>query len=301
MIKMVSMIVKPQWRVVRVAGCLLFLAFVVACILYITKGTPDPYSKPLTPDEERQVADVFASGLDPYDNVLKIHGRVFFQEDMDDLKPGGWLESEIVDAHMRLLEDRSVRNNASVSEDRKTRVKVLKTVFFTQLTKYKDFTKEYKTVQQWYKRNKVAVNDHIQEIKAVYCSDWPTIYKKSWGRQEISRDDLNHIFDRDRILIPIHPHRNHWSLMSLNMKKKTAEYYDSLGWRNGTAVWTYLKLFLQEEWIRKHGGNGIDYIDKWEFKEYTPGTEIPKQYNGFDCGVFVCKTAEYILDGRELT
>eukprot|EP01083_Nonionella_stella_P146814 462283_1 len=108
MIKMVSMIVKPQWRVVRVAGCLLFLAFVVAYILYITKGTHDPYSKPLTPDEERQVADVFAAGLGTNETVVKIHDVDIHQFEMDSLKPGGWLESEIIDSYMNLLEDRSV-------------------------------------------------------------------------------------------------------------------------------------------------------------------------------------------------
>eukprot|EP01083_Nonionella_stella_P264229 896626_1 len=297
MIKMVSMIVKPQWRVVRVAGCLLFLAFVVACILYITKGTPDPYSKPLTPDEERKVADVFAGGDENDIRVEIISDRHISRWEMDSLKPGNMLYKDIVDAYMRLLEERSLRKKISVSEDRETRVVGFPIKFFQLLAinESSGFTTNYQDVQKWYQRNKLDVSGHIQEIKAMYTSDWA---RDDGG---ITSDDLNHIFDRDRILIPIHPHRNHWSLMSLNMKKKTAEYYDSLGWRNGTAVWTYLKLFLQEEWIRKHGGNGIDYIDKWEFKEYTPGTEIPKQYNGFDCGVFVCKTAEYILDGRELT
>eukprot|EP01083_Nonionella_stella_P081535 224645_1 len=114
-------------------------------------------------------------------------------------------------------------------------------------------------------------------------------------------NDNKDIFDLDLLLIPIHPRGNHWTLMSLNMKKKTAEYYDSLGWKNGKAVLTYLKAFLRVEWMNKRGGNGYDKMEQWDLKEYVPGKDMPKQENKSDCGVFVCKTAEYLLDGRELT
>eukprot|EP01083_Nonionella_stella_P081538 224653_1 len=268
-----AMTLKPEWRVVRIAGCLLVLTFVlasVAYIIYTTKSVPMP-------------------GSDSH-AVTEINGRNITQSDMNTLKPGEWLSDEIVDAYMYLLDERSARKSACFDSQ-----------FFNYLTvkKFGDFTRNYKTVQQWYDRNKLDLNHRIPELTGVYND-----YRARKAIGAINDDGLN-IFDLDLVLIPIErieSHGNHWTLMSLNMNTKTAEYYDSLGWKDGKAVWTYLKLFLQHVWMFEHpGNNGINYINQWKFKEYTHGNDMPKQSNRSDSGVFVCKTAEYLLDRKELT
>ncbi|KAF3126599.1 Smt3-specific protease [Orbilia oligospora] len=91
------------------------------------------------------------------------------------------------------------------------------------------------------------------------------------------------------IIIPIH--RNfHWTLAFVNVEKKRFEYYDSLA-----GNWDPISLL--RSWMKQEVGS--KYIDG-EWEDFYPGSQTPQQGNGYDCGVFLCKTAEVIARGGVL-
>ncbi|KAF3207338.1 Smt3-specific protease [Orbilia oligospora] len=91
------------------------------------------------------------------------------------------------------------------------------------------------------------------------------------------------------IIIPIH--RNfHWTLAFVNVEKKRFEYYDSLA-----GNWDPISLL--RTWMKHEVG--ARYIDG-EWEDFYPGSQTPQQGNGYDCGVFLCKTAEVIARGGVL-
>ncbi|EWC47956.1 hypothetical protein DRE_02838 [Drechslerella stenobrocha 248] len=91
------------------------------------------------------------------------------------------------------------------------------------------------------------------------------------------------ILQLDSVVIPIH-RNHHWTLGYINVKQKRFEYYDSLA-----THWHPIPLL--RDFMRKEVGDA--YVDE-EWTDYFPGNASPQQGNGYDCGVFLCKTAEVI-------
>ncbi|NWI06938.1 SENP2 protease, partial [Tichodroma muraria] len=97
------------------------------------------------------------------------------------------------------------------------------------------------------------------------------------------------IFEHDVILVPIHL-RIHWTLLVVDLREKTIKYFDSLGQKGDHICKTVLK-YLEEESREKRN---IE-LTASEWTLHSMGTEeIPQQDNGSDCGVFVCKFADFI-------
>ncbi|NWZ89079.1 SENP2 protease, partial [Nesospiza acunhae] len=97
------------------------------------------------------------------------------------------------------------------------------------------------------------------------------------------------IFEHDVILVPIHL-RIHWTLLVVDLREKTIKYFDSLG-RKGDHICKTVLKYLEEESREKRN---IE-LTASEWTLHSMGTEeIPQQNNGNDCGVFVCKFADFI-------
>ncbi|XP_037342159.2 sentrin-specific protease 2 [Pungitius pungitius] len=104
------------------------------------------------------------------------------------------------------------------------------------------------------------------------------------------------IFLYDLVLVPLHL-GVHWAMAVIDFKSKTVKSYDSMGQRHDD-VCSLLLLYLKEEHKVKRGRE-LD-SPKWTVGSLR-ATEIPQQRNGSDCGVFVCKYADYIAKGRPLS
>ena len=99
------------------------------------------------------------------------------------------------------------------------------------------------------------------------------------------------ILDLDGVIIPVHK-QAHWTLAYINVKQRRLEYYDSLfgNWSATSLLREYLK-----------GELGSNYKES-EWSDYNEAREMcPVQKNGYDCGVFLCKTAEVICRGGTLS
>ncbi|KAK9325573.1 hypothetical protein V1517DRAFT_313704 [Lipomyces orientalis] len=104
-----------------------------------------------------------------------------------------------------------------------------------------------------------------------------------WGkRKQLMLSNTDYIF------VPINVHNAHWCVSVINIKRRRFEYYDSLGGGSGNCF-THLREYIINECRTQ--SVPMDDIDGWD--EYV-SRDSPMQENGYDCGVFTCKTAEVL-------
>ncbi|KAH8291177.1 hypothetical protein KR054_009564, partial [Drosophila jambulina] len=105
------------------------------------------------------------------------------------------------------------------------------------------------------------------------------------------------LFSKEIIPVPVHYNGNpsHWSMAIIHMRDKTIRFYDSLGQGN-PAVLAALEAYLQKESLDKRH----QPFDTSDFK-VEKVKNVPRQYNGNDCGVFCCMFAEFVTRNAPLT
>jgi hypothetical protein len=130
------------------------------------------------------------------------------------------------------------------------------------------------------------LNSHFYTKLAESHSGYTYEFVLRWTKKRPS------VFSYDLVIIPIHCSGNHWTLAVINFPQQRFEYHDSLRGREGMVL-TYLRQWLQDE--SKDKLDKILDLSKWT--DVCFQDEIPSQLNGFDCGVFMCKSAEYIGQG----
>ncbi|NXC37554.1 SENP2 protease, partial [Penelope pileata] len=104
------------------------------------------------------------------------------------------------------------------------------------------------------------------------------------------------LFKQDMVIVPIHL-TAHWTLAVIDMRKKTITYFDSFG-KKGDKICDTLFRYLQEESKQKRKLELS--AAEWTLRSMA-SHEIPQQTNGSDCGVFLCKYADYISRDKPFT
>ena len=103
------------------------------------------------------------------------------------------------------------------------------------------------------------------------------------------------VFSKDLVIVPIHCHGNHWTLAVINFKARRFEYYDSLRGSEGRVL-EHLRRWLADEHQDKK--KAAYDTSEWTDTSWKSGT--PQQRNGFDCGVFMTRTADYLARDARL-
>ncbi|KAG0000981.1 SUMO1 sentrin specific peptidase 1 [Modicella reniformis] len=101
------------------------------------------------------------------------------------------------------------------------------------------------------------------------------------------------VFEMDYVLVPIHHSGNHWTTAVIDMKNKCIEYYDSL-LGNNPKCFLILRNYLEQESQDKLKKS----FDSQGWENLCP-KDIPRQRNGFDCGVFTCTFIEFRSRGMD--
>jgi len=91
----------------------------------------------------------------------------------------------------------------------------------------------------------------------------------------------------EKVIVPVHQ-GVHWVLAVVDLKRKVVSYYDSLLGKDRTVVRNLIKWVIDEA---KNKLNENWDINEW--KEEYP-SEIPRQMNGSDCGMFMLNYARNI-------
>jgi len=95
------------------------------------------------------------------------------------------------------------------------------------------------------------------------------------------------IFSKEQLLIPVYrEEENHWCLISVNLKEKSINYYDSIRRHNPKCLKQIL-LYLKKEYYNKK--NRKFNVSGWEFKNEINYLENTNCWND---GVFVLKYAD---------
>ena len=110
-----------------------------------------------------------------------------------------------------------------------------------------------------------------------------------------SKGTMFDLFSMDLVVVPIHL-GNHWALAVIDFRndRRGLYYYDSIGF-DGTAHLDRLREYLHDESLDKRRAS-------WEDKDFKtcPKAPMPKQGNGWDCGVFMLEAAARISKNEEL-
>ncbi|XP_043269143.1 putative ubiquitin-like-specific protease 1B [Venturia canescens] len=101
------------------------------------------------------------------------------------------------------------------------------------------------------------------------------------------------IFKFEKMIVPINL-GNHWCLAVIDFLARNIVYYDSFGRENPKYLIT-LQNYLVEE--AKNKGEGPIQIEEWSL---VTKMNIPRQTNGYDCGVFVCLYAKHVIERKEM-
>ncbi|CAJ2662161.1 unnamed protein product [Trifolium pratense] len=116
---------------------------------------------------------------------------------------------------------------------------------------------------------------------------------KSVRRWTTQRKLGYNLFDCDKIFVPIHQ-EIHWCLAVINKKDAKFQYLDSLKGKDNRVLKVLARYFIDE--VKDKTGKDID-VSTWD-REFVD--DLPEQENGFDCGVFMIKYADFYSRGLGL-
>ncbi len=173
------------------------------------------------------------------------------------LKDGKWLNDEVINFYMEMLR---IRNKGLYETKKiKRRSHYFNTFFMTKLVDEGGY--KYDNVRRWSKKAKIR-----------------------------------NILELEHIFVPVNINNAHWTLIVVYPRLKEIRFYDSF-LTSGTKYLDAMMKYIIDESIDKN--IGIIYKSQWKLISPYNGNNsnnnnnsnnliIPRQTNGYDCGVFVC-------------
>lgn len=190
--------------------------------------------------------------------IASMTGAQVESHDLAKLRPGQWLNDEVINFYGNLIMQRA--NDAEAKRSAARQKKEVPPAdccgywsvhFFSSFFWQKLQSQGYKGVQRWSRRV-----------------------------------DL---FTKDLILLPINLGQAHWVCAAINLRLRRFEYYDSMAIAR-PGVFATLRTYLAEELKAKHQLT----LDLSDWEDFFAGDTSPQQANGYDCGVFAIQTLEQL-------
>ena len=202
------------------------------------------------------------------DKILFRHFNVDITVDIIScLRNENWLNDEVVNFYMCLLQDRSKQNFTESHRNYSYRpLQMRSSHYFNSFFMAK------------------LLEDGIYNFSRI----------KKWTKK------IN-VFEQERIFFPLNVGNVHWNLLVVFVQEKKICYYDS---KHGDGK-RYLEALMQ--WVEDIGQNPNNnnqhkvHVDKknWTLLNVS-GDDFPYQTNEFDCGIFVCMFSDFLTDGLPL-
>mmetsp|Transcript_34601 Transcript_34601/g.82067 ORF Transcript_34601/g.82067 Transcript_34601/m.82067 type:complete len:516 (-) Transcript_34601:165-1712(-) len=214
---------------------------------------------PLTEEDEL----LYKQGIGtPEHAVVAMHPITrdrLYGKDMWRLQPGEWLGDEVINMYLKLLQQRDTRLRSLAQADgiRFPKCHFFSSFFYCKL--YSDTgSYNFSGVRRW--TREARLRSMLQESRS--------------------------ILECDKVFVPIHK-PSHWCMAVIDLTKRTLCYYDSLHGRDAKCL-ECLARYIEDEAKDKNG----DVLDTSGWPRLFPSS-IPRQRNGFDCGMFAVKFADY--------
>ncbi|KAE9548065.1 hypothetical protein FO519_008723 [Halicephalobus sp. NKZ332] len=100
-------------------------------------------------------------------------------------------------------------------------------------------------------------------------------------------------FSSDIIILPINDGHEHWKVIMADVKRRLICAFDSLGLDCHGQLNAAREILIQ---LAKQNGHMFGF-DEWIL---CVDSNIPRQQNGYDCGIFACQYAQYIASGKPI-
>ncbi|KIY51367.1 cysteine proteinase [Fistulina hepatica ATCC 64428] len=222
-----------------------------------------PLPTSLPPAIEREVEETLRrrSGL-----ISKYAREQVMVEDIQRLRPGQWLNDEIINFYGALILGRSESGQENQNP-----------------------------------RSKGVPGKNILDVHYFSSFFWSKLTDSGYQAGRLAKWTKKFdIFAKDAVLIPVNHSNFHWTSACINFRRKRIESYDSMGMPR-KHVFTHLREYLDAE-HRNKKKKPFDFTG-WEdcsrmCNNYSM-QDIPQQENGFDCGVFTCQFLEALSRGEE--
>ena len=101
------------------------------------------------------------------------------------------------------------------------------------------------------------------------------------------------IFQLDKMVMPVNIADGHWALIAAYMRGRKLRSFDSMNGDHSADMEMLLALFEAE-------AQRLDDVD-FDRSKWSTGreTDVPKQGNCSDCGVFLCAFASHVVDATD--
>eukprot|EP00439_Symbiodinium_sp_Y106_P078087 s562_g16.t3 len=260
---------------------------------------------PITPEEEKLAEDaLFGQGSG--DEVVASRFSVeVTRRQLECLRPGEWLNDEVINFYYKLLQERS------------------KTIASSP--------------KSWFTNSffwpKLSGNNKDASGAAVKLN------KTEYNYKEVRRWTIKakvDIFDMDYVIFPMNIAETHWSMGAIDMREKGFRYFDSMFSNPPSNFVAFLRRYLADEHkdlklslcniictsasvihqcvslgcchplglldsaARVQAKKSKDLQGVGDWKLLIPEPPVPQQRNGYDCGVFTCFFADCLSAGKSL-
>jgi sentrin-specific protease 1 len=217
------------------------------------------------PDEElRKVREFFNLTKYSHEILTDKFNIDMTEEKLSSLRPYTWLNDEVINFYMCMLQERDEKLCNKSNGDR------LSSHFFNSLF-----------------MAKLLTNTNEQKFTGKY--DYSQV--KRWTK------NVN-VFLKNKIFIPLNYNQNHWMMIVVYIREREIHHYDSCG---GSGIDKYLKhilRWLKDESNEKYANQYV--INNKDWKLIDREANVPKQNNGCDCGMFAVLCADFLSDDLPL-
>lgn len=224
----------------------------------------------LPPEDEQKVKQ----SLSNRSLLVKVAREQVTAQDLGRLRPGQWLNDEIINFYGALITERAAKFEAGVKNGEMNG---------KGKGRASDAYPEMEGLGEPWK---------VHFFNTFFLSKLQDMgYEKARLNKWTKKMD---IFSKDIVLIPCNLGNAHWTCAAINFRDKRIEYYDSMG-MDRPSIRAALRTYLDKEHQDKKS-------KPFNFEGWTDlfGHDGPQQENGFDCGVFVCQTMENLSRGVSL-
>jgi hypothetical protein len=216
-------------------------------------------------DEDWRVFNQYRNGNQVDLTILERHNIPMTVGKFNCLKDGIWLNDEVVNFYMSMLQNYDERKYVTMSDYIKTHSLTIreyrKSHFFNTflMERLLNTHKEYRfdQVVRWFKK-------------------------------------IPNILEYDKLFIPININNTHWTLGVVYIQLKKIVYYCSVHGKGGKYL-EGLKRWIKDSYL--HYGIRDEDWSQWTFDE---DRKCPRQTDGYSCGVFVCMFADFLMDNLPL-
>ena len=179
------------------------------------------------------------------------------------LSPYTWLNDEIINYYMSLLQDRCNK----------------------LLSHYKA-----EGVRPEYRRSHFFNNFFVNKLLDNEFGRYHYPYVRRWSKKFDT-------FEQDKIFCPVNIKDTHWTLAVIYVQDRRICYYDSMGGEGRRYVDGLFQYVKDEHEDKKK--RPLPDPESWELV-YGSRRSCPQQENGTDCGVFTICNADFLSDNLKL-